>query len=395
MRFRLFILTLPLCLVFSSPAPAQTRAFYRVVSGTNSAITAWGGAGALAWTNAAAGGSFSLEWAFNLGDFSSGSAEAVEVGTVTSVTMAVAAPLPTTARPSPGTHRMIPAGVFLMGNSDTNLNRPTESPVHEVAVSAFYMDKYEVRKELWDEVRSWAGTNGYSDLPAPSGDGNHPARTLTWYDCVKWCNARSEKEALTPVYCTDAAKTNAYRAGTLDVEGSFVKWDANGYRLPTEAEWEKAARGGLVGNHYPWPSTNSAYAADLSGTKANYKSSGDAYETDDTSDTETTPIGYYNSNQVIGGIVQGSDMTNGYGLYDMAGNVSEWCWDWYSTNTYTAYPTNAWPADPPGPAGGTNRVVRGCNWSTASAGALRCAYRVNVAPAAGGAMYGFRCVRGL
>jgi formylglycine-generating enzyme required for sulfatase activity len=389
------ILILALCLAFTTPAPAQTRMFYRIVSGTNLAITSWTGPGALAWTNAAVGGAFNIQWAFDFTEFASGSMESVEYGTVTAITMAVAASLPTTARPLRSTHRMIPEGSFLMGNSDTNLNKATESPVHNVAISAFYMDKCEVRKDLWDEVRSWAGTNGYSDLAVGVGTGgNHPAQTLTWYDCVKWCNARSERERLTPVYCTDSAKTNVYRSGTVDAEDSFVKWDANGYRLPTEAEWEKAARGGLVGQHFPWPGAASNYLDDIDGTKANYSSSGDAYEIGGPSDTKTTPIGYYNSNQVIGGIVQGSDMTNGYGLYDMAGNVSEWCWDWYSTNYYATYPTNAWPTDPPGPTGGSTRIVRGGYWDNVR-GALRCANRADSPPSFFRANVGFRCVRGL
>jgi len=180
-----------------------------------------------------------------------------------------------------------------------------------------------------------------------------------------------------------------YRAGTTVIEASFVLWSANGYRLPTEAEWEKAARGGLVTNHYPWPSTSAAFTNDIDGSKANYKGSGDLFETASPTDAETTPVGYFN------GGMAGPDMTNGYGLYDMAGNVSEWCWDWYGTNYYAAFATNAWPADPTGPTGGTQRVTRGCNWNNPVA-ALRCAARVGANPATGSGGYlGFRCVRGL
>ena len=391
MVLRRLIFILASCLLLTASASAQTRMFYRVLSGTNSAITAWDRSGTLAWTNAATGTFFDIQWAFDFRDFASGSVESVEYGTVTAIAMSVAAPFPTTPRPSLSTHRIIPSGSFLMGNADTNMTpRPAESPVHEVAVSALYIDKYEVRKVLWDEVRSWASTNGYSDMAACTATGgDHPAQTLTWYDCVKWCNARSEKEHLVPVYCGDSAKTNVYRTGTRDVEDSFVKWDANGYRLPTEAEWEKAARGGLVGNHFPWPSTSITYTSDIDGSKANYSGSGDAYETVDPSDTETTPVGYYDGTQ------PGADMTNGYGLYDTAGNVSEWCWDWYDASYYSAYPANAWPADPAGPASGSTRIVRGGNWKNA-VGALRCSYRFAYDPlAGGGANIGFRCVRGL
>ncbi len=394
MRFRLLV-TISSCFVFSSGAHAQTAVFYRIVAGTNSAIAPGTAPGALAWTNAGVGSAYSIEWAFSLAGFAAGAGESIEYGTVTAATMNAVLPIPTTPRPAPASYRLIPAGKFRMGNADPLLPRPTESPLHEVPVSAVYMDKCEVRKDFWDAVRSWGATNGYTDLAAGVATaGDHPAQTLTWYDCVKWCNARSQRDGLAPVYFTDAARTNLYRTGTNSLDATFVLWEANGYRLPTEAEWERAARGGLVGNHFPWPSTNSSFAGDIDGTKANYRSSSDAYETPSPSDTETTPVGYYNSAQVIGGIVQGSDMTNGYGLYDMAGNVSEWCWDWYSTNYYSTFPTNAWPADPTGPTGGIKRVTRGCNWNNV-AGALRCAYRTEAVPSDGAGHIGFRCVRGL
>lgn len=390
MLLRQLISILSLCMAFPALADAQTRMFYRIAAGTNSAIVSWSRPNVLAWTNAAAMDRFNLEWAFDLSDFANGGMDAVAYGSVTDIAMAVAAPIPTTERPSRDILRIIPAGLFLMGNSDTNVNKPVESPVHEVAVGALYMDKYEVRKSLWDTVKSWAATNGYADLGAGAGtDGTHPVQIVTWYDCVKWCNARSEMDGLTPVYHTDSAKTNVYRAGTTVLDASFVLWSANGYRLPTEAEWEKAARGGLVTNHYPWPSTSAAFTNDIDGSNANYKNSGDPFETAPTTDTDTTPVGYYN------GGMAGPDMTNGYGLYDMAGNVSEWCWDWYGTNYYATYPTNAWPADPTGPTGGTQRVTRGCNWNNPVA-ALRCAARAGANPATGSGGYlGFRCVRGL
>lgn len=110
---------------------------------------------------------------------------------------------------------------------------------------------------------------------------------------MKWANARSEKEGLVPCYYTDDTQTTVYRTGTVDVQNDWVKWIACGYRLPTEVEWEKAARGGAAGHRYPWSATDA-----IDHSRANYDSGG------------TTPVGSF--------------APNGYGLYDMAGNVWEW-----------------------------------------------------------------------
>ena len=108
--------------------------------------------------------------------------------------------------PPPAGMVLIPAGSFTMGNCmDPGEGYSDELPLHTVYVSAFYMDRYEVTKALWDEVKAWNGGNGYSYENAGSGKAaNHPVQTVNWYDCVKWCNARSEKEGLTPCYYTEA-----------------------------------------------------------------------------------------------------------------------------------------------------------------------------------------------
>ena len=286
---------------------------------------------------------------------------------VSSAKVRVTASDGTTPAPPPGMV-YIPAGVFQMGDN-FNEGNASELPVHNVTLNAFFMDRTEVAKELWQSVQSWALGNSYSIAVGIYVGTAHPLQTVTWYDMVKWCNARSEKEGLTPCYYTDDAQTLIYRTGSANISNVQVKWSANGYRLPTEAEWEKAARGGAMGLRYPWGDT-------VNGSQANYSSN-----------LGTNPVGYYNGTQTPPGV----DMANGYRLYDMAGNVAEWCWDWYGSAYYGDAAANN---NPRGPATGTNRVLRGGAWvSTTSY--LRCASRSYVPPSYADSIYGFRCVRGL
>ena len=231
----------------------------------------------------------------------------------------------------------IPAGPFKMGDHTGGSIDIGAVPVHTVNVSEFYMDVYETYWSKWVEVLSWSKTNGYSIISGAKdhpevGDATNrfPVLSLSWVDAVKWCNARSEMLGFTACYYTDNTKKTVYRTGTLNLDYNSVDWNASGFRLPTEAEWEKAARGGLVQNFYPWPST----AKNLDGSKCNFKNSGDPYDggpdIPEDSERQSTPVGYYNGSQTP----KGADMKNGYGLYDMAGNAAEWCFDkglrtWY------------------------------------------------------------------
>ncbi len=143
----------------------------------------------------------------------------------------------------------VTGGTFVMGQSDPNIGgtgySSGEQPVHSVSLGAYSIDKYEVTFEKWTDVRNWALTHGYFKSEIAAGTNgytiagtNNPVSSVNWYDVVKWCNARSEKEGFTPAYYTDNAQTLVYRSGEIDLTSATVKWSANGYRLPTEAEWE-------------------------------------------------------------------------------------------------------------------------------------------------------------
>jgi len=286
------------------------------------------------------------------------------------------ASLPTPG-PSPAGMVLVPAGSFEMGRQSGS-GGAEELPVHTVFVSAFYLDQFEVTKALWDDVKSFADANGYGFDNAGSGQGAfHPVHSVNWNDVVKWCNARSEQEGLTPVYYTDATQTTVYRTGNINLAASFVNGSASGFRLPTEAEWEKAARGSREGKTYPWGNT-------IGGGDANYDGSGDPF---DGEFPGTTPVGYYDGDQVPAGV----NRANGYGLYDMSGNIREWCWDWYDAGYYAVSPAN----DPQGPASGVDRVLRGGSWNPFPSPDLRCAGRRSDSTLNGFDDYGFRSARGL
>jgi formylglycine-generating enzyme required for sulfatase activity len=275
----------------------------------------------------------------------------------------------------PAGFSLIPAGSFTMGDAIDG-----GGDAHTVTVSAFYMAQNLVTKAEWDAVRTWGLANGYSDLVAGSGKAsNHPVQTVSWYQMVKWCNARSQQAGFVPVYYTDDAQSTVYKTGDVNVTNAQVKWSVNGFRLSTEAEWEKAARGGLSGKRFPWGDTisqsqanyyaSSSYSYDLSGAVNNFHPSYDLSGVF----PYTSPVASF--------------AANGYGLYDMAGNVFQWCWDWYGSYDPAVL------TDPRGPAAsGSYRVDRGGCWDN-GAGYCRVAVRAYGNPSYSGNFFGFRVAR--
>jgi len=302
--------------------------------------------------------------------------------------------------------KTIPAGKFYMGASNSYyITHPSkEDPVHEVEITEFKIEEFEVSNGQMCRILQWAYDNGKLNASATTlqnsegdsqtliimnnygcdikfangkfyadkGRDGFPCSVATWYGAAAYCNYKSDMEGLQR--CIDFTGED----WTLDIS-------KNGYRLPTEAEWEKAARGGLVAQWYPWAGAGGTYEDCynyIDGGKANYMNSGGIF------DHAVAVCGYYNGGQVPAG----TDMKNVYGLYDMAGNVEEWCWDWYDNLYYQKPPP---PVDPEGPPKDflNTKVTRGGGWESKRE-KLRCAARNDSDPTISAfGRFGFRCVK--
>jgi formylglycine-generating enzyme required for sulfatase activity len=251
-------------------------------------------------------------------------------------------PLPVSKTPSGAEMLTIPGGFFEMGSRH---GRDEEKPAHKVWVDSFVMDAQEVTQAEYEKLGQIEAFSNPSHFQGP----DLPVEQVTWPQAARFCNARSRLEGLKPCYNEDT--------GACDFE-------ASGYRLPTEAEWEYACR---------------------AGTNSDYSFGGETRQLGD--------FGWFANNSGKKTHATGQKKPNPWGLFDMHGNVAEWCQDVYDPNYYKASPEKA----PRGPDEGNDFVLRGGSWKS-SADALRSAARIGETAGFSDACLardaiGFRCVR--
>ena len=220
---------------------------------------------------------------------------------------------------------------------------PRTSEIARTKVEDFQIGMYAVIMADWQGVRSWAIENGFDMTEGRAGGPSHPVTWINWYDSVKWCNAKSVMEGLEPVYGVKGHEVY-YCREKIGSDNVVLKQKANGYRLPTEAEWEWAARGGRHSQGYTFAGSNNL-----------------------------NDVGWYADNSGGAAHAVGEKAANELGLYDMSGNVWEWCWDFHGSHS---------------------RYYRGGGWN-GSAGGCAVSYRKLLDPFSRNWHYGVRIARSL
>ncbi len=251
----------------------------------------------------------------------------------------------------------IPGGTFTMGRTTGN-GDDDELPLHSVTLNPYHIGTYEVTQA---EYASIMGSN-----PA-SGNGvgdNYPVYYTNWYSAIKYCNLRSRAEGLMPVYTINGSLDPADwgdvpTSSNATWNAVTCNWNASGYRLPTEAEWEYAARGAAISPDYLYTGSDNISA-----------------------------VAWYYSNATGNAHPVGTKASNGLGIHDMSGNVWEWCWDWYSSTYYSVSPSD----NPTGPASATNRSTSGGGFTSGETH-CRVANRSSAGPASANNNLGFRLCR--
>ncbi len=235
---------------------------------------------------------------------------------------------------------LVEGGEFIMGSPSEEEGRFDNELQHKVRLNTFEIQETVVTQEMWEQV---TGKNPYENKEY----GSMPITNVSWFDAVEFCNKVSELAGLQACY-------------SKNENGNILcNWFADGYRLPTEAEWEYAAKGGNISKGYRF-----------------------------SGEDNLDEVGWYYDNS--GGIihrVKGKE-PNELGIYDMSGNVWEWCWDWYGSSYYSGGETT----DPKGPTTGSRRVLRGGSWSS-DAHYCHSAYRNYSYPSYSYTFVGFRVVR--
>jgi formylglycine-generating enzyme required for sulfatase activity len=238
---------------------------------------------------------------------------------------------------------VVNGGTFTMGSKSENASaEDDEKKEHSVTLNSFKISKFEVTVWQWNEYLK-ANKLKPNKKPNWGWNDNYPINNITWNEAISYCNWLSKKEKLQPAY---------FKKGPNYV----CDFNANGYRLPTEAEWEFAANGGKLSKQYKYSGNNNA-----------------------------EKVAWYKQNSKNSPHIIGTKSPNELGIYDMSGNVWEWCNDWYSESYYDVSPNN----NPTGPEMGQKKVVRGGSWDS-ELNYLRPSNRICTIPTETHEFYGFR-----